>query len=53
LRHLALPDTQDNEFYWVDLLGPKAVNVVGEHWGSGPILKPAQMMLVVRGRAST
>jgi 16S rRNA processing protein RimM len=49
----ALPDTQDNEFYWVDLLGLKAVNVVGEHLGEVVrILETgANDVLVVRGRS--
>ena len=47
----ALPAAQDNEFYWADLLGLKAVNAAGENLGQVVrILETgANDVLVVRG----
>ena len=49
----ALPEARDNEFYWVDLLGLKAVNVAGQDLGEVVrILETgANDVLVVRGRS--
>jgi 16S rRNA processing protein RimM len=46
-----LPDTRDDEFYWADLIGLKAVNVAGEDLGEiVQILQTgANDVLVVRG----
>jgi 16S rRNA processing protein RimM len=49
----ALPDTRDNEFYWIDLIGLTAVNAAGEELGTVVrILETgANDVLVVQGRS--